>query len=247
MACQDASDELFFPLSAQECCNPISECTLSPMAPPLSPMSPTLPLSPMAPPLSPMTPSLSPMAPPFSPMAATFSSMAQSIEDSSRDKPSDQFPESGSNEKLGETPAGVSTPITVDKTLKEWNGFKIVGDNLDLTIHPRNQTIQNQTKSLHYFHSYAVQDRINLSGFSNICSNIAPFSMNLHSLLPSNEDKEALVSNFAVLIARILVKHVPAFSVFSDVVPQHITHEYYAEMSAKSKVVCKCMIVCVYT
>ena len=109
-------------------------------------------LSPMAPPLSPMTPSLSSLAHLLSPMAASFSSMAPSIEDSPTDKPSDQFPESGSNEKLGETPAGVSILIAVDKTLKEWNGFKIVGDNLDLSIHPRNQhTKPNQILTLFPF------------------------------------------------------------------------------------------------
>ena len=40
-------------------------------------------------------------------------------------------------------------------------------------------------------------------GVVDKCSNIAPFAMNLHSLLPSDEDKETFVSNFAVLIAGI--------------------------------------------
>ena len=39
--------------------------------------------------------------------------------------------------------------------------FKLVGDNLDKNIRPRYQHFNVYiTKSLHYFHSYAVRDRI---------------------------------------------------------------------------------------
>ena len=172
-----------------------------------------------------------------------ISPMVKSMEDSVTDEPSHLLTESDPNAQMCETRAGVCTPIAQNYTSNEWKGFKIVGDNLDLTIHPRNQAMQNKTKSLHFFHLYEVQERINLSGFSDECVNIGPFAMNLHSLLPSDEDKETLVTHFAVLMARILVKHVPAFAVFSDVVPLYITHKYYAEMSAKSEVLCKCMSV----
>ena len=33
----------------------------------------------------------------------------------------------------------------------EWQGFKIVGDNIDKTVHSRHQTIDSPTQSLHYF------------------------------------------------------------------------------------------------
>ena len=42
----------------------------------------------------------------------------------------------------------------------EWTGFKIVGDNIDKNIRPANQRIDRRTQSFHYFHSYAVLDRI---------------------------------------------------------------------------------------
>ncbi len=41
--------------------------------------------------------------------------------------------------------------------------FKIVGDNIDKTIRPREMRSDHQTRSLHYFHSYAVRDRIDIS------------------------------------------------------------------------------------
>ena len=42
-----------------------------------------------------------------------------------------------------------------------WKGFKIVGDNFDKNVKRRHQTINRQTLSLHYFHAFAVKDRIN--------------------------------------------------------------------------------------
>ena len=38
--------------------------------------------------------------------------------------------------------------------------FRIVGDNWDLEVKARYQTKSQNNKSLHYFHAYAVKDRI---------------------------------------------------------------------------------------
>ena len=46
-------------------------------------------------------------------------------------------------------------------------GFKIVGDNIDKIVRPSNQRVDHQTRSYHYFHSFAVLDRIDLSISSN--------------------------------------------------------------------------------
>ena len=45
--------------------------------------------------------------------------------------------------------------------------FKIVGDNIDKTIRPRQETSQHHTQSLHYFHSFAVKDRCDVSGLED--------------------------------------------------------------------------------
>ena len=60
--------------------------------------------------------------------------------------------------------------IDESKETAEWNGFKLVGDNIDKNFKPRYMTSDRQTKSLHFFHSYAVKDRINLSGISDVQS-----------------------------------------------------------------------------
>ena len=43
---------------------------------------------------------------------------------------------------------------------QKWTGFKIVGDNVDKDIRPSFQRIDYRTRSLHYFHAYAMLDRV---------------------------------------------------------------------------------------
>ena len=166
-----------------------------------------------------------------SPIAPTFSPVSQCSQDSL-----------DSTDELSVSPAIIvdkqstaqndstctnSSAVTTESVANEWKGFKIVGDYLDFTIFPRNQTLVNQIKSLHLFHSYAVLDRVNLSGFTDTSPNNEQLEINFHSFLSTAEDVKTLVSHSAVLIARLLVKHVPGFAIFSDVVPQHIHHPYY--------------------
>ena len=118
-----------------------------------------------------------------------------------------------------------------------WFGFKMVGDNIDKMIKPRYMRTDRQNKSLHYFHMYAVQDRINLS---ESCENQrqAPKDPPLEELLPSPDDGKQLHSNMEILVTQILARHMPFIAEnFEDVVIWHISHPYSKEMSQKSEVV----------
>ena len=44
-------------------------------------------------------------------------------------------------------------------------GFKIVFDNIDLTVRPRHTTEERQSLSLHNVNAYAVKDRVDYSTF----------------------------------------------------------------------------------
>ena len=44
--------------------------------------------------------------------------------------------------------------------------YKIVGDNIDKNIRASFQRIDHQTKSIHYFHTFAAKDRIDFSNLS---------------------------------------------------------------------------------
>lgn len=111
--------------------------------------------------------------------------------------------------------------------------FKIVGDNIDKDVKPRDMRVDYSTRSLHYFHAYAVQDRLDLTGYSDEPRNPDMSSIQVESVLPSLTDEEALRSNMSILIARILKKHLPFFVKFGAGVQRHILHHFYLEMSQK--------------
>ena len=114
-----------------------------------------------------------------------------------------------------------------------WDGYKSVGDNLDKIVKPRYMTM---TQSRHFFNTYAVKDRINLSttDFSGFHNGLDP---DINLILPSTEDQSVLMSNFSVLAARILVQNMLIFKCFEDVIEKHIQHEYSCQLSTKSEIV----------
>ena len=119
----------------------------------------------------------------------------------------------------------------------QWNGFKIVGDNLDKNITPRFMRCTKQTRSLHYFNVYAVKDRIDLSSLSSYKHHIS-IDVEQIDILPSKEIHAKLMHNIVIIVFRILVDNLSAFKLyFEDVVERHIVHEYSCEMSKKSEVV----------
>ena len=97
----------------------------------------------------------------------------------------------------------------------------------------------NQAKDLHYFHLYAVRDRVDLSGTSEEPPSLDPdIHVKLSELLPTEDDIKQMKSNFVILISRQLVQYLPFFKEhFSDVLTHHIPHIYDAEMKEVSEVV----------
>ena len=112
--------------------------------------------------------------------------------------------------------------------------YKLVGDNIDKDVKPRQMRCDYQTRSLHYFHTFAVKDRVDISSLSDKPPQI-PADVDLTKLLPDKADDTCLQNNFVVLMARVVCKYVPFF--YRCTVERHIEHEYSHEMSAKSVVV----------
>ena len=118
--------------------------------------------------------------------------------------------------------------------------YRLCGDNVDKTIKHRYMriNIHEGSISLHYFHAYAVADRIDFSKLSDT----PPMSLGTEAqafmILPSLEDDSDLEENFKILIARVLCENLPFFKeTFDGVVTWHIKHCYYEEMSKKSDIV----------
>lgn len=119
--------------------------------------------------------------------------------------------------------------------------YRLCGDNIDKTVKRRFvRTDNTATTSLHYFHFYAVKDRIDFSdlGEKPIPSYQASQRQVTLSLLPSPEDDIAIRNNICVLISRILFNNLEFFRMaFDGVIDWHMEHTFYHEMSKKSDVV----------
>lgn len=166
--------------------------------------------SPVAPPFSPVAPQLSPAAPQFSPVVQ--SGLVQS--------------------------SNFQQAQAIPKPLPLF-GMKLVGDNIDWTVHPRFVRIDQQTQSIHCFNCYAVKDRVDLSSLSDVPPDSQPsMSEVISKVFPSAHEESVMHDDFAVLLARMLCTHMSYFKeTFADVIDWHISHRYSPEMSTKSDVV----------
>lgn len=171
-------------------------------------------------------------------------------EDECQSKASSSDPMTQSDSQASTSPTTYQSEITnLGSDISEFCGpsghppepklktFKIVGDNIDKNIRPREMRVDNQTQSLHFFHSYAVRDRVDLSTFSSDVNVPDVSNIKLESLLPSPNDEHILKKNLAVLMGRVLIKHLPFFKTFGSGLERHIQHEYSVEMARKSEVV----------
>ena len=120
-------------------------------------------------------------------------------------------------------------------------GYRLVGDNIDKNIQKRHLRLDRRNQSIHHFHAYAVENRIDVSEYSDKTIKISDVTDIDHaaaSLLPKCIDDVILKDNIAVLVSRILFKYLDYFNLsFDKVIEWHISHKHYSEMSAKSTVV----------
>ena len=120
-------------------------------------------------------------------------------------------------------------------------GYMLNGDNVDLRIRPRQSTMMDKTKDLHYYHLLAVENRIvdhNLSSETPPPADIR--KVPLTTLLPSLEDNEHLRNEWATLIGHCIARNIPSLDWMGSFVPSHIQHQYMNETKKKSHVVITC-------
>lgn len=117
-----------------------------------------------------------------------------------------------------------------------WCGFVLVSDNIDKSVNARHQTMESRNRSPHYFNSYAVLDRCDFSHLPDCESPADRSSYDMNCLLPSEDDFEAILLQFAVLVGRMLTTNIPGFEKYK-LLCSRITHKYSTEMKRKSDVV----------
>ena len=137
---------------------------------------------------------------------------------------------------------GPADSLSESHTTSSWHGFTLVGDNLDMNVERRHIRIDRQKHSLHYFQAYAVRDRVDLSSISDNPPNYTQIRVDdvVQKLKPTEAETESLINDCVVLMARTMCEYVLFFKDnFSDAVEKHIPHEHIKEMSMKSEIVSK--------
>ncbi len=160
-------------------------------------------------------------APPFSPLSdisafddstSDWSDVGNGEEEGS-DKEQDQEGSllelsSDDNDQLSNLTSGTdqssriaqSTVASQSSFLERWEGYKLVGDNIDKNFRASYQRVDRTTQSFHYFHVYAVLDRVDFSGLSDVVpgtSTVDPIS-----LMPSDADLSSVKRDMSILISR---------------------------------------------
>jgi len=93
--------------------------------------------------------------------------------------------------------------------------FRLVGDNVDLSTTAHVQTLEQTNQSLHWFHEYAVKDRVALpSGDNRPQKSLDELSM--EEILPTGAVQEETIMDLMYIIPRILCRYLPAYSIFQS-------------------------------
>ena len=173
-----------------------------------------------------------------SPMKSLSSSSSSSVTSSDSDSSVTAGSFSSITLSLSSSTSNVADETSSAKPLSrnesEITSFKLVGDNIDKHVKPREM---RESQSLHYFNSYAVKSRLPHANKSETASLPDFKTFQETKILPSDEDTKAIRENFEVLIGRVLKKHCSFFSKFATGVPRHVKHEHYEEMCKKSEIV----------
>ena len=152
------------------------------------------------------------IAPPFSPVMTTpfhdtLSDVFQEAPSRSHDVSNDAL--EPLNSVIAETPTEVLASHTEEDTSQgntTWNGFKLVGDDIDKNYRQSLHGVDKKTTSIHYFHHYAVCDRVDFSGCSETLLtdpiDVEKFIINMDDLAKLHDDV-VLMSRYKACIARV--------------------------------------------
>ena len=121
--------------------------------------------------------------------------------------------------------------------IKGGKTYRGTGDNWDLKILKSHMRKDIQNEDLHMFSSNIIENRLNFSRLENSEPKGTLRNINRSSFSPCYEEITTYRQAAIVLVGRIFVEHFPKFSVFAQLLPSHIKHEYSTEMSTKSKII----------
>ena len=111
----------------------------------------------------------------------------------------------------------------------------LVTDNTDLAVQARHQSSSHKNKSLHWTHTFAVKNRVEVDGdLDREVPQKKVEDLEMSEILPGPEIQESLKGSLVPLVLRVLVRHFPAYRKFRSAVEHHLPHQYSVEMRNKS-------------
>ena len=163
---------------------------------------------------------------------ASPTSCSESVTSASSSSPNDTQRESILDHPLTETQRESISVRPLDLPT-----YKLVGDNVDKSITPRQETSESHKQSLHYFHTYAVKDRCSSSHLSDSPPAVDVKNADVSIVLPTDTDCDTILHNMSILFARVVQKRFNFFKDNVQPVVKHIPHCYSEKMKGKSEVV----------
>ncbi|XP_033730205.1 uncharacterized protein LOC117320216 isoform X1 [Pecten maximus] len=119
------------------------------------------------------------------------------------------------------------------KDVCEGKDGKFNGDNLDIRVTTNDMRMDSQNKDYHFFATDFTLDRVSTKDYSQkkpIVEKIPP-----EAFLPSEEDKTQYRNSLKIILGRIL-SSLKGFSWIKSVLPDHIPHQFQADMAKVSKI-----------
>ena len=116
--------------------------------------------------------------------------------------------------------------------------YQIIGDNVDLKQRASQKSLDSTGADHHWFHMCAVLDRVDGIDLDVDEPQADITSLPLQTLLPSIEECDFLKKEFVVLLLRTLANKLHFLYPYQSWIPSHIPHQYSAEASKKSDIVC---------
>lgn len=120
------------------------------------------------------------------------------------------------------------------------SGFYFVGDNIDMRTKVRQMTLKNQNKDQHMFQICSYKNRISGNELDNTKPKGDIETVEFRNFVPTRDEKERLISEFAYLVALQWTELIPHFKPYRAVLPNHIEHQYTKQTRKKTERVSLC-------
>ena len=104
--------------------------------------------------------------------------------------------------------------------------YQIIFDNLDFFIQVKHMTSENRNKSIHWVNVLLVLDRVSADHLDDTQPLKSVFDLFYVDFVPTMHHNAMLLEAIVPLFARVIVKNMPAFSGFKNIVERHILHQY---------------------